>query len=314
MSRRRQIDTSPEPDDNLTTAVADRARKALTTIRNGWPHVLDPIDAPSAGGTSGTTTRPATEDEVELPPDARLDTPLTLEVWVRAVTKAWPVTLQTLEDDGRGGVHLVRTQTVDVASVPAMVEFLHREAGRIAGWVDAGHDYGATFVSDVDKLARAVSRVAWPPKGDRITIGECPTCGRRVRVKAPDWHKRPVQVPQPTTNPKRYLEWVWIVPDDALWEADRDLPIRCRCGIEDSVEGWRERMTGPSPLLTAEQLVAEVRAQLGLRYEPATVRQWARRKLINVEGYSPQGHALYDRTQVLASLLAREKKRDMAAS
>ena len=318
MSRRRQLDPAGHDThlegDALTRALTDNARKNLTTITNGWPKVLDPIDTPNTGGSIGPTQRPATEDDIELPPDARLDTPLTLELWVRATTKEWPATLQTLEDDGNGGVHLVTTRTVDTSSVPAMADFLHREAGRIVGWVTDGHDYGATFTADLAKLAKAVARVAWPPKGDRITIGECPECGRRLRVKAPAWHKRPVQVPQPTTDPRRYALHVWVVPDDAVWEADRDTPIVCRCGVEDDVEGWRRRITGDAPALTAVELVAEIRQHLGMRYEPVTVRQWARRGLIRTVSYSQAGHARYDRTQVFAALLDREKARDRAAS
>lgn len=314
MSRRRQLAPLHDHDDTLTPALATAVRKDLDTIRNGWRHVLDPIDTPSTGGSDNDGPRAATEDDVVLPTDARFDTPVVLAFWTRAAIKAWPTILQTLEDDGHGGVHLVTTQTVDCTSVPAMVELLHREADRIAGWVEPGHDYGATFATDMHKLAKAVAKVAWPPKGDRISIGKCPECGRRVRVKAPDWHRRPVHVPQPTTDPRRYADWVWVVPEDADWEADRDKPVRCRCGIEDTIEGWRERIAGPVPLLTAEQLVVEVRQHLGLRYEPATVRQWSRRRLIHARGYSPQGHALYDRTQVLAALLEREKKRDRAAS
>lgn len=314
MSRRREFAPLHDHDDTLTPALTATVRKDLDTIRNGWRHVLDPIDAPTTTGSIGATVRAATEDDVELPPDARFDTPLVLAFWVRAAIDEWPAILQTLQDDGRGGVHLVTTETIDCTDVPAMAQLLHREAERIAGWVAADRDYGATFAAEVAKVARAVAKVAWPPKGDRIVIGECPDCGRRVRVKAPDWHRRPMRVPQPTTDARRYADWVWIVPEDAAWEADRDKPIACRCGVEDNLDGWRERIAGPSPLLTADQVVVEVRQHLGLRYEPATVRQWHRRGLIKAEGYSAQGHALYDRTQVLAALLAREKKRDRAAS
>ncbi len=303
-------------DDDLTLTLTEQARKSLSTIGRGWRYVLDPIQT-NGGGTTRGGIRPATEDDIDHAPDARLDTPRTLAFWVHAALDEWPTILQTLQpvdaDKPDGKLHLVTTETIDCADVPAMVDLLHREAGRIASWIEPGQDYGATFVSEVAELARVVSRVAWPPKGDRLTIGECPECGRRVRVKAPTWHKRPLSVPQPTTNPAAYAAWTWVVPDGTPWEADRSKPITCRCGIEDDLEGWRERMTGPPVMLTAEQIVDEVREHLGMRYQTASVRQWARRGLITSHGYSKQGHALYDRTQVLAALIDREKKRDRAS-
>jgi hypothetical protein len=313
LSRRREPIADITDEAGVDT-LADEARKHLDTIRKGWRHVLDPIDVTS-GGSTRNTPRPATEDEADeqLPPDARLDTPLVLAFWVHAALDEWPTILQTLEPDESGTMRLVTTQTIDCSDVLAMTDLLHREADRITSWAEPGHDYGQTFVAELDKVARAVSRVAWPPKGDRICIGECPVCGSRIRVKAPTWHRRPLHVPQPTTDPKRYAEWTWIVPDNAPWEADRQAPITCRCGLEGSIEEWRERIAGPSPLLTAEQLVAEIGDQLGMRYQPASVRQWARRGLVATHGYSTQGHALYDRTQVLAALLAREKARDRAS-
>jgi hypothetical protein len=279
----------------------EEVREHLATIRRGWRHVLDPIKT-SGGGATQRTERPATEDELELPPDARLDTPVTLAFWVHAALDEWPTILQTLQPGPDGNLRLVTTETVDCADVEVMAALLHREAPRLAEWVDGGHDFGATFVTEMGKLARAVSRVAWPPKGDRMTIGECPACTRRVRVKAPVWHR----VPQPTTDPAEYPAW-------SEWQPDRDKPIACRCGIEDNLEGWQVRMAGPSLLLTAEQLVADIRQQFGLKYEALTIRTWQRRGMVRVAGYSDKGHALYDRTQVLAALMDREKKRDVAS-
>ncbi|WP_076260851.1 hypothetical protein [Intrasporangium flavum] len=304
-------DTTTDPQ---TISPADAAREDLATIRKGWRHVLDPIEV-RAGGTftSAAVIRPATEDDVELPPDARLDTPVTLAFWVHAAIEQWPVTLQTLQPGPDGKLRLETTETIDCGDIYAMVDFLTREADRITAWSDAGHEYGTTFVADLDELARAVKRVAWPPKNDRIVIGDCPQCGRRVRVKAPTWRRWPVHLPQPTTDPAAYPDWVWVVPDDAEYRPDRDKPIACRCGLEDTLEGWRERMAGPTQLLTAEQLVADIRQQLGMRYEPAVLRQWSRRGMISTRGYSAQGHALYDRTQVFAALLDRERRRDEAS-
>lgn len=270
--------------------LADQARKALDTIRKGWPHVLDPIGTTSAG-TFQTGIRPATEDEREPPPDARLDTPRTLAFWVHAALDEWPTILQTLQADANGDLHLVTTQTLDCTDVPAMAALLHREAGRITEWVEPGHDYGRTFVDEVTALARAVERVAWPPKDDRLTIGECPQCRRRVRVKAPAWHR----------------------PDGAEWEPDRDKPIVCRCGLDGTIEQWCERIVGPTKPLTADQLVVVIRERMGLRYQPLTIRTWQRRGMIKIADYANTGHARYDVTQVLAALIDREKQRDRAS-
>jgi hypothetical protein len=302
------LTTVADTDEQPTTPV-EAARKDLDTIIRGWRHVLDPIQTTGAGvSRDGAGIRPATEDERELAPDARLDTPRTLAFWVHAALDEWPTILQTLQPDAQGKLQLVTTETIDCSDVRAMAALLHREADRIVDW----DQFGRAFCEDLAALARAVARVAWPPKGDRLTIGTC-QCGRRVRVKAPTWHRRPIEVPVPTTDPKRYAATTWIVPDDAEWEADRAKPIVCRCGLEGTIEWWREELAGPAPLLTAEQLVVEIRTQLGMRYESATVRQWARRGMIVGRGYSKEGHALYDRTQVLAALIAREKQRDRAS-
>ncbi|MGG5257473.1 hypothetical protein [Phycicoccus avicenniae] len=310
MSRRREF-TEPTTDDLPSTPV-DEVRKALDTIARGWRHVLDPIRTTGAGVTQ-TGIRPATEEEHELPPDARLDTPRVLAFWVHAALDEWPTILQTLVEGEDGRHRLETTESIDCTDVPAMARLLHREADRIVAWVEPGHDFGRTFTEEVTAIARAVERVAWPPKGDRLTIGECPDCGRRVRVKAPTWRQRPVRVPVPTTDPTTLAEWTWIVPDSAEWAADRDKPIRCRCGLEGTLEEWRARIAGPPRLLTAEELVVEVRTHLGLRYQPASVRQWQRRGFVQRVDYSPQGHARYDRTQVFAALIAREKQRDRAS-
>lgn len=289
---------------------ADQAREHLATIRKGWRHVLDPIQT-TGGGSIQRTERPATDDELDVPPDARLDTPLTLAFWVHAALDEWPNLLErpqhvpqpTTDPDAYPAWTIrMRTITVDCGNVYAMVDLLDREADRIAGWAEPGHDFGATFVTELERAARSVARVAWPPKGDRMTIGDCPACGRRVRVKAPAWRR----VPQPTTDPDAYAMW-------SDWHPERGKPIACRCGLEDTLEGWRERMAGPSLLLTAEQLVVDIREQLGMRYQSGVVRQWARRGMVVTRGYSKQGHALYDRTQVLAALIAREKSRDLAS-
>lgn len=300
------------------TTPADDARKSLTTISKGWRHVLDPIATTSSGATRGGT-RPATEDERELAPDARLDTPRTLAFWVHAALDEWPAILQTLQpiDSGKpdGDLHLVTTETIDCSDVPAMVDLLHREADRIAAWTEPGHDYGHTFVTELDALARAVSRVAWPPKGDRLTLGDCPMCGRRVRVKAPTWRQRPREVPQPTTDPTAYGEWTLIVPDGAPWEPVRDKSIACRCGLTDTLEGWQARMApdGEQGPKTADELVVIIRERMGLRYQPLTIRTWQRRGMIQIADYAKTGHARYDVTQVLAALTAREKERDRAS-
>ena len=136
--------------DTEPTTPAEAARTALTTITKGWRHVLDPIET-TGGGSARDTIRPATEDERELAPDARLDTPRTLAFWVHAALDEWPAILQTLQpvdpDQPDGELHLVTTLTVDCSDVLAMADLLHREADRIAGWQEPGHDYGHTFVT-----------------------------------------------------------------------------------------------------------------------------------------------------------------------
>ena len=285
---------------------ADVAREHLATIRKGWRHVLDPIETTTtSSGSRGDTIRPATEDEADeqLPPDARFDTPRVLAFWVHAALEQWPTILQTLQPGADGKLRLETTETIDCGDLYAMVDLLDREAGRITGWVDGDRDFGATFVGDLTKLAKAVARVAWPPKGDRITIGDCPACGRRVRVKAPTW----LLLPQPTTDPHAYAEWEWM--------PDRAGDITCRCGISDTLEGWHGRMVPfeEREPMTADQLVVVIRQELGMKYEPAVLRQWSRRGMISTRGYSEKGHALYDRTQVLAALLDRERRRAVAS-
>ena len=298
---------------------ADQARADLDTIRRGWAHVLDPI-ATTSTSSAIRNERPATEDEADeqLPPDARFDTPRTLAFWVHAALDEWPTILQTLEPGPDGNLRLTTTKSVDCGSVYEMADLLHAEADRLADWVDSsGHDFGATFTADIGKLARAVSRVAWPPKGDRITIGDCPACGRRVRVKAPEWVKRPIAVPQPTTNPKAHAEWTTFLPDGAEWEPDRDRPIACRCGLEDTLDGWHGRMVPfeEREPKTAAELMGIIRERMGLRYQSAAiVRQWKRQGLIDAVGTSDKGESLYDPVQVLAALVDREKRRDQAAS
>ena len=289
-------------DDEPTTP-ADDARANLDTIARGWRHVLDPIHTTGSGVSQGGI-RPATEDEREEPPDARLDTPRVLAFWVHAALDEWPTILQTLEPDEHGNLHLVTTQSIDCTDVPAMARLLHREVDRIVDWVEPGHDYGHTFTSEITALARAVKRVAWPPKGDRLTIGECPTCGRRVRVKAPTW----LHLPQPTTNPATYPEWAWL-PNNAR-------PITCRCGVSDNLQGWIARIVPfeEREPMKAEELVEAIRVGLGMRYSPLTVRVWARRGLVKSVGKSKDGHATFDLTQVMAMLINREKRRDARVS
>lgn len=287
----------------VVEALTEAAREHLATITKGWRYVLDPIDTP-ASGTTRNRPRPATEDEADqqIPPDARLDTPRDLAFWVHAAIDEWPTILQTLQPDEHGHLQLVTTETINCSDVYAMADLLHREAGRIAAWVEGPYDYGATFVAELSKLARAVARVAWPPPADRLVIGDCPACDRLLRVKAPTWRQQ--RSPQPTTDPDTYPAWITL--PDAAWEPVRDRPIACRCGKEDTFEGWRQALAGPTLLLTSEELVKDIREQFGLKYQPLTVRTWARRGLIRTAGYRG-GRAVYDRTQVLAALMARER-------
>lgn len=293
------------------TTPADDARTSLDTITRGWRHVLDPIETNTTTGSSRGGIRPATEDEADeqLPPDARYDTPRTLAFWVHAALDEWPTILQTLEpvdpQKPDGDLHLVTTQTLDCTDVIAMAALLRREAARITAWTEPGHDYGHTFTTELAALARAVSRVAWPPKGDRLTIGEC-TCGRRLRVKAPPWRR----VPHPTTNPDTYPAW-------SHWHAQRDRPVICRCGLQDTIEGWHGRLVpfeDREPKTAAELLGIIAAAGLPRYRSTAIVRQWARQGLIVKAGMSERGESLFDPVQVLAALTDREKRRDREAS
>lgn len=292
-------------DVDLTPA--EEAREHLATIRRGWRHVLDPIETTSV--SSGTRTeRPATEDEADayIPPDARFDTPRTLAFWVHAALDEWPTINQTLEPGPDGKFVLKATKSVDLGDVYAMVDFLSREAERIAGWVDGGHDFGLTFVEEMGTLARAVRKVAWPPKGDRMTIGECPACLRRVRVKAPSWHR----VPHPTTDPATYPAW-------SEWQPQRDRLIACRCGVEDTLEGWHGRIVDfeDREPKTAAELIEVIAAAGYARYKsPAIVRQWQRQGLVAKVATSPKGESMYDPVQVLAALTDRETRREREVS
>ncbi len=295
-----------QPDTDLTLTV--RAAMALHQIGRDWARVLDPIRTTSVSSSS-TGPRYATEDEADQdqPLDPRHDAARILAFWVHAADDEWPSILEHLEqrpvpttDPAHSGwTPVVIPDSVDCSDVPAMARLLEREAARLATWQDGGHDYGQSFTEEVEHLAEACRRIAHPPKGDRITIGDCPACGRRVRVKAPEWWR----VPHPTTDPETYPAW-------SAWRPKRDRDIECRCGITDTIDGWRHIMKAGVKPLTARQLVDAIHESFGVLYQPAVIRQWKRRGLIVACGTSPEGESVFDRAQVFAALIDREQRRD----
>lgn len=284
----------------------------LLAIGRGWPRVLDPIRVERGGSSVSSTPRAKTEDErdEQLLPDARADTPRVLAFWVRETCRAWPAVLQTLQPAGEGKVELVTTEVVDCTDMGEMLGFLVKHVDRIATWTEGeGRDYGRTFVCDLERLAAAVSRVAYPPKGDRMTIGACPACGSRLTVKAPPWRRPTVRVPQPTTDPAEYPSWIQWLPPGTKWEPERARPIVCRCGKSHTLQEWRALLQGPSLPLTAAELVLDIRQHFGRKLSPITIRKWSRDGLFPPVGHSSKGHLTYDRTQVLAALTARDSQR-----
>lgn len=288
-------DEQPEP------TLAQRAVDALTTIRRRWRTAISAERDTRPPAAIRTDARPATEDEIDQdqPLDPATDGPRILAFWVHAMVEEWPAVLQHLEpaSDRPGAKLVVVTDTIDCTDVPAMAALLTGEADRLAEWEQPGHHYGLTFVEDVEHLADAVNRATRLPD-DRMTIGHCPACDRRVRAKAPEW----VYVPNPTTDPKAYPDWEW--------RPAHDRTVTCRCGISDTIEGWHRIMDGDTDPLTAAELVVAIHSAFGLRHDKAIIRQWARRGLINRVGSSPVGEATYDRVQVFAALVDRQKRRE----
>lgn len=288
-------------DQPTETPLPIRADDALATIRRKWEAALSGENTRAAAAIR-TEVRAATEDELdeEVPLEPAVDGIRILAFWVHALVDEWPSALQHLEP-GPDGKLVVVTDTIDCTDVPAMARLLATETERIATWRRAGHDFGLTFVEDLEALAEAVNRAA-RPADDRMTIGHCPACDRRVRAKAPEW----AYLPNPTTNAKAYPAW--------QWQPSQRRVVTCRCGISETVEGWRRIMDGDEDPLTAAELVVAIRNAFGLRHDKAIIRQWARRGLIARVGSSTRGEATYDRVQVFAALVDRERRREEASA
>lgn len=289
-------------------------RERLAAIARDWPRVLDPIRVSSGLAIRRAVTHSGSDD---APLDPRVDTPAMLAFWVRAMVEEWPSVLSHLErevpgwvgchtltsasirlpaDSTRRGDLVVVHDAIDCVDVLAMVELLTREIDRILEWEDGR--FVDAFRADLEAHAAACYRAAHPGRDDRIRIGQCPTCQRDVRVKAGFSRRR---VPVPTTDPKRHPPWESVPDPDPL--------VRCRCGDERTVSGWHRVICPDERRLTAEEIVDAVHAAYGVRYQPVTVRVWAKRGMIERCGYASDGRALYNRVQVLTALMAREMAR-----
>lgn len=275
-------------DDEQTPSLAATLHQQLTTLSGAWSDTADPMNH-GHGGKGGAAALPAST--VVL----RADITLTLAFWVHALIDEWPAVLQSLQPDEDGNLRLVVTETIDCTDVPTMCDLLDRELSRIVAW----GDYGQTMADDLQPLVDSARLVSRPPRRDRMDVGECPDCGRSVRVKAHRWARLPV----PTTDPDALPPWT-------EWQPAQDQLITCKgCGRRETLLGWRAVIVGPQRLLTADQLVEQIHAEFGERYSPVTIRVWARRGLIRSRGHSQDGRALYDRVQVFAALMDREATR-----
>ena len=112
-----------------------------------------------------------------------------------------------------------------------------------------------------------------------------------------------VRLPVPTSDPRVLAPWTQFQPS-------QDQLITCKgCGRRETLLGWREAIVGVQRMLTADQLVEVIHTELGMRYDPKTVKVWAHRGLIQSRGQSHDGRTLYDRVQVFAALMERETRR-----
>ena len=274
-------DTTEDQPVDLAGAI----RQHLVIITEHWRHTDDPMQH-GMGGTSGRVLPAST---VVL----RADVTLTLAFWVHALVDEWPSVMQTLAADDDGKLRIVTT-SLDCTDVYAMAAMLDRERHRIAEW----DTFGQTCADDLEPLAAQVRLVSKPPKRDRIAVGECP-CGRTVTAKAVRW----VRLPVPTSDPRVLAPWTQFQPS-------QDQLITCKgCGRRETLLGWREAIVGVQRMLTADQLVEVIHTELGMRYDPKTVKVWAHRGLIQSRGQSHDGRTLYDRVQVFAALMERETRR-----
>lgn len=273
---------TPEP---ATTAATIRTH--LDTLTDAWPDTADPMNAGHGGGT-----------ETALPSSTivlRADITLTLAYWCHALIAAAPVVLQHLQP-GPDGKLTVITGTLDCTNVPAMAALLHREADRIAEHWDDGQ-YAPRLIDDLEPLARTAHAVSRPPRKDRITLGHC-TCGGHIAARAVPW----TRVPNPTTDPTAYPAW-------SDWQPAHEQSIRCPgCHATRTVPEWLAEIVGPQRLVDAVELVDLIHADLGMRCTPAAVRVWVNRRLIEPRGKARDGRNLYDRAQVYAALVNRDRQ------
>jgi hypothetical protein len=268
-------------ETSLTATIRDH----LATIRATWTATAEPMRA----GRGRTSTNTLPSSTIVL----RADITLTLAYWVHALVDQWPVVLQHLTHDTAGRM-IVTTDTIDCTDVTAMADLLDREADRIAE-----HDEPAQRLADeLEPLARAARHVSQPPRRDKVTIGTC-RCGRDITTRAVPW----IRTPNPTTDPTAYPPW-------SDWQPAWEQKITCPgCRSTRTLPEWLAEIVGPQRLLSAPELVELIHADLGMRYTPAAVRQWARRGMFATGGYRSDGRAVYDRVQVLASLVDRDRWR-----
>lgn len=281
---------------------ASQIASHLSTIRSCWSSTADPIDAGQGRGTGN----PMPSSTIVL----RADITLTLAHWVHALIDDHPVVIQHLEttiqpttnpDIYPPVLYRVVTGTIDCTDVTAMCDLLLREVQRIVEHWEGGR-YAEAMAAELEPLAKAAAYVDHPPRRDRLTLGTC-SCGRDVSAVAVPW----VRWPNPTTDPDELPHWTDWMP---AWEQR----IRCPgCHTTRTLTEWLAEIASPRRLLAAPEIVDLIHAELGMRYDPKTVRVWANRGMFRGRGYASDGRALYDRVQVLAALIDRERAQKRGA-
>ena len=298
--------TNDAPDGPTNSqAIATQIRAHLATIRAAWANTADPMNI-GHGTASGDPTMPSSTIVL------RADITRTLAYWVHALIDERPSVIQHLEQRHYPTTDpaaypasrlIVVTDTLDCTDVWAMADLLDREADDLAQWLDPqGLSYGQTLADELQPLAHEAALVSHPPRRDKITLGPCPACGWTLRAVAVRWVRRP----QPTTDPAAYPLWTPYGPE-------RDAPIECRgCKTTKTLTEWQAAILGAERLLSAAQLVEHLHERLGMRVSPITLRVWATRGTIQTRGHARDGRALYDRVQVLAALMERERRAEGA--
>lgn len=265
----------------------------LDTITHNWAGTDMATRSAGNGGASTTSSR-LPGPTIEL----RADTTLTLAFWAHALVDEWPSVVQHLERDDDDSPYRVVTENVDLTDIHATAATLRREAARLAQW----DRHGTRCAAELHVLARQIRAVVSPPKRDTVTIGDCPTCDKPVKVRTL------ARVPVPTTDPSALAEWATVpTTNPGAWDS---VSITHPCGVDLTLAGWHRAITGHTAPVTADVVITQLHARLGVRYSPVTVRTWANRGLINTRGYSTAGHARYDLTEVLAHVVTSEALRD----